>query len=103
MASAESEWPISPSETEHTTMDLLTTAKNIADRVEAESARTDFASAVARHFPAGVSAAAAFCCGFACGDDPPHAMADTKKRARAPRDMAGIIFRRSRGVHRALS
>src|SRR3954453_9407891 len=37
MASAESEQPISLSETEHTTMDLLTIAKNIADRVEAES------------------------------------------------------------------
>src|SRR3954447_18506499 len=37
MAGAESQRPISLSETEHTTMDLLTIAKNIADRVEAES------------------------------------------------------------------
>jgi len=52
-----------------------------------------FASAVARHFPAGVSAAPAFSCVFAGGDEPPHAMADNKRRARAPRNMAGIIFR----------
>jgi len=46
MASAESERPISLSETEHTTMDLLTTAKNIADRVEAESAKENVPVAV---------------------------------------------------------
>src|SRR4051795_256064 len=46
MASAESERPISLSETEHTTMDLLTTAKNIADRVEAESAKENVPIAV---------------------------------------------------------
>src|SRR4051794_19015120 len=46
MASAESERPISLSETEHTAMDLLTTAKDIADRVEAESCKQNVPVAV---------------------------------------------------------
>ena len=41
--------PISLSERKHTTMDLLTTAKNIADRAEAESAQTKRARRGDRH------------------------------------------------------